>query len=136
MRRLPGPFGTRIDRARPLRIRFEGRTVAGFAGDTIASALAARGQMALSRSFKYHRPRGAFGLAGAEANTLVQVGAEPNVQADLRAAEAGMDVRAQNVAGSLAFDRDAMLGLFARFLPVGFYYRTFMGLTRYALYRF
>ncbi len=135
MTRLPPPFGTRIDRERPLRFSFEGRSVTGFEGDTIASALAAQGQMALSRSFKYHRPRGAFTFAGAEANTLVQVGPEPNVQADLRPLEAGMDVRAQNVAGSLAFDRDAALGSFARFLPVGFYYRTFMGPTRDAWYR-
>ena len=136
MTRLPPPFGTRIDRAAPISFRFEGRAVQGFAGDTIASALAANGQMMLSRSFKYHRPRGAFGLAGAEANTLVQVGPEPNVQADLRGIAPGMEVRAQNVAGSLAFDRDAVIGLFARFLPVGFYYRTFMGPTRGAWLKF
>jgi sarcosine oxidase subunit alpha len=135
MTRLPAPFGTRIDRARPVTFRFEGRPVTGYAGDTIASALAASGQLMLSRSFKYHRPRGAFGLAGAEANTLVQVGAEPNVQADLRRVSEGMVVTAQNVAGSLAFDRDAAMGLLSRFLPVGFYYRTFMGPTRHAWYR-
>ncbi|MFN6976890.1 MAG: 2Fe-2S iron-sulfur cluster-binding protein, partial [Gemmobacter sp.] len=130
MTRLPPPFGTRIDRDRPLTFTFEGRPVAGYHGDTIASALAAAGQMMLSRSFKYHRPRGGFSFAGAEANTLVQVGAEPNVQADLRAVEPGMAVTAQNVNGSLAADRDAVLGRLARFLPVGFYYRTFMGPTR------
>ena len=136
MMRLPAPFGTRIDRARPVTFRFEGRAVQGFAGETIASALAAQGQMMLSRSFKYHRPRGAFGLAGAEANTLVQVGAEPNVQADLRNVAEALEVSAQNVAGSLAFDRTAAIGLFARFLPVGFYYRTFMGPSRQAWLRF
>jgi sarcosine oxidase, subunit alpha len=136
MTRLPAPFGRRIDRARPVTFRFEGRTVRGFQGDTIASALIAEGQVMLSRSFKYHRPRGAFGMAGAEANTLVQVGSEPNVQADLREVSEGMQVTAQNVAGSLAFDRDAVIGLFARFLPVGFYYRTFMGPTRNAWLRF
>ena len=51
----------------------------GFAGDTIASALLANGQWMISRSFKYHRPRGVLTMAGQDANTLVQVGDEPNV---------------------------------------------------------
>ena len=36
----------------------------------------------LSRSFKYHRPRGVLTMAGHDANTLVQVAEEPNVRAD------------------------------------------------------
>ena len=130
MTRLPPPHGARIDRDRTLRFRFEGRPYDAHPGDTIASALAANGQWMLSRSFKYHRPRGATSFAATDANTLVQVEAEPNVAADLTDVEEGMEVRAQNVSGSLARDRDAVIGLAARFLPVGFYYRTFMGPTR------
>ncbi|MBM3584357.1 MAG: FAD-dependent oxidoreductase [Alphaproteobacteria bacterium] len=135
MTRLPAPFGSRIDRARTVAFTFEGRRVEGFAGDTIASALAAHGQWMLSRSFKYHRPRGVMSMAGHEANTLVRVGREPNVQADLTPIAEGMVVTAQNVAGSLAADRDAVIDRFGRFLPVGFYYRTFMGPTRDAWQR-
>ena len=127
MTRLAEPWGSRIDRARPVQFRFEGRTFEAYAGDTIASALAVNGQWMLSRSFKYHRPRGAFSMSGAEANTLVQVGGLPNVLADLTPIAPGMEIRAQNVVGSLAHDRDAMLDRLGRFLPVGFYYRTFMG---------
>ena len=54
----------------------------------------------------------------------------------LRAVADGMDVTAQNVRGSLAFDRDAAIRLFARFLPVGFYDRTFMGPTRQSWLKF
>lgn len=104
----------------------------GFEGDTIASALAANGRWMLSRSFKYHRPRGAMSFAATDANTLVQVGSEPNVAADLTPLRDGMEVTAQNVSGSLARDRGAVIGAFASFLPVGFYYRTFMGPTRNA----
>ena len=43
MSRLPAPHGTAIDRERPLSFSFEGRTIRAFAGDTIASALAANG---------------------------------------------------------------------------------------------
>lgn len=123
--RLPQPWGSRIDRSASLSFDFEGRRIAGFKGDTIASALLAEGQKVLSRSFKYHRPRGVLTMAGEDANTLVQLGPEPNVRADIRAAENGMVVTAQNVIGSLARDHGARLDRFGRFLPVGFYYRSF-----------
>lgn len=130
MNRLPAPFGIRIDRTRPLRFSFEGKSFEAFAGDSIASALAASGQWMLSRSFKYHRPRGVFSMNGAEANTLVQLPSEPNVAADRTPVSEGLQVSAQNVNGSLARDRDAIIDRFGRFLPVGFYYRTFMGPRR------
>ena len=58
MNRLPAPMGLLIDRNRPLTFSFDGRSCQGFAGDTVASALAGDGRWLLSRSFKYHRPRG------------------------------------------------------------------------------
>jgi sarcosine oxidase subunit alpha len=125
--RIGGDAGLLIDRSRPVTFRFEGRPVRGFEGDTIASALVADGRWLMSRSFKYHRPRGPVSFAGHEANTLVQLGAEPNVPADLRRVSEGDDVRPLNVFGSLRHDRGALLGRLSRFLPVGFYYRTFFG---------
>lgn len=135
MTRLPPPYGSLLDRSRPLRFSFEGRSFEGFEGDCIASALAAGGQWILSRSFKYHRPRGLVGMAGAEANTLVQLPNEPNVLADLALLADGIEVTAQNVLGSLDHDRGAVLDRLSRFLPVGFYYRTFMGPTANAWLR-
>ena len=123
--RLPAPAGSRIDRSRPVTFEFEGRAYTGYAGDTIASALAAHGEWCLSRSFKLHRPRGSFGFAGEEAGSLVQLETEPNVNADLRAIEPGMRARGQNTVGSLAADWAALLERFERFLPVGFYYKAF-----------
>ena len=125
--RLPAPHGSRIDRARPVTFRFEGKPYSGFAGDTIASALMANGCFVLSRSFKYHRPRGCLTLAAQDSNGLVQVGHEPNVFADARTIQTGMEVRAQNCTGSLDRDRSAILDRFSKFMPVGFYYRTFWG---------
>lgn len=123
--RLPTPYGALLDRSRPVSFTFEGKTVTGFQGDTIASALAANGQWMLSRSFKYHRPRGMVSAAGLEASTMVQVGVEPNVYADKRPIADGMKVTAVNTFGSLASDKGRILERFSRFLPVGFYYRTF-----------
>ena len=130
MARLPAPWGNRINRDAPVSFSFEGQAFQGYEGDVIASALAGQGKWMLSRSFKYHRPRGAMSMAGTEADTLVQLPSDPNVQADRHPISAGLQVKAQNVNGSLARDRDAFMDKLGRFMPVGFYYRTFMGPTR------
>ncbi|MGE5516783.1 MAG: 2Fe-2S iron-sulfur cluster-binding protein [Bacteroidota bacterium] len=123
--RLSAPYGALIDRDRPVTFSFEGQSVTGLAGDTIASALAANGQWMISRSFKYHRPRGLVSAAGLEASTMVQVGVEPNVYACKRPIVDGLSVSAVNTFGGLASDKGRWLEKVSRFLPVGFYYRTF-----------
>ncbi|MGH6928003.1 MAG: 2Fe-2S iron-sulfur cluster-binding protein, partial [Dongiaceae bacterium] len=125
MNRLPAPAGRLLDRNKTIAFRFEGRAYEGFAGDTIASALAANDVWTLSRSFKYHRPRGILTMAGLDANTLVQIGDEPNVPADRRAISEGMVVEGQNYSGSLEHDRETWIEMFGRFLPPGFYYKAF-----------
>ena len=123
--RLSAPMGTMINRDKTINFRFEGKTIYGYEGDTIASALLANQQWLLSRSFKYHRPRGPLTMAGQDANSLVQVGGEPNVLADREDIRNGLEVFGQNYNGSLENDRDAYLDHCGRFLPVGFYYRAF-----------
>ena len=80
--RLPNSAGLFINPAKPVNFTFEGKTYQGVEGDTIASALIANDQWLMSRSFKYHRPRGPLKMAGQDANTLVQLENEPNVLAD------------------------------------------------------
>ena len=74
-----------IDRSRVLRFSFDGRSMQGHQGDTLASALLANGQRLMGRSFKYHRPRSVVGLGAEEMNALVGVGQgarhEPNLRA-------------------------------------------------------
>lgn len=123
--RLPAPAGLLLDRSQPVTIRFEGENYTGFAGDTIGSVLAANGVWCVSRSFKYHRPRGLMSMAGLEANSLVQLKYEPNVRADRRRIESDMEVWGQNYNGSLKRDYGATMAWFSRFLPVGFYYKAF-----------
>lgn len=125
MSRLAAPMGLLIDRNQPLAFSFDGKPYQGFAGDSIASALLANGRFLLSRSFKYHRPRGPLTMAGQDANTLVQLPSEPNVLADSHLLENGVQVTGQNFNGSLDNDKDAYLGKFSKFMPVGFYYRSF-----------
>ena len=123
--RLAPPFGSLINREQPISFRFEKQNYQGFAGDNIASALAANQQWLLSRSFKYHRPRGALTMAGQDANTMIQLPSDPNALADRIPLSEGLEVMGQNYSGSLSRDRGALLGLFSQFLPVGFYYKAF-----------
>jgi sarcosine oxidase subunit alpha len=123
--RLPSPQGSFIDREQAVMFEFEGQVFKGFAGDTIASALAANDVWLLSRSFKYHRPRGILTMAGQDANTMVQLPGDPNCLADRKPVSDGLKVTGQNYSGSLSRDRGGLIGRFARFLPVGFYYHAF-----------
>ena len=103
--RLLEPKGLYLDRSKTISFTFDGKTYKGFQGDSIASALAANNTLLLSRSFKYHRPRGILSVAGRDANALVQVNDEPSVRADTAPISQGLKVQAQNVFGSLKNDR-------------------------------
>lgn len=123
--------GGRVDRARPLRFRFDGRAYEGLAGDTLASALLANGVHLVGRSFKYHRPRGILAAGADEPNALVGVRRDaarytPNLRATQVELHEGLQAESQNRAPSLAFDVGAANDLISPFLPVGFYYKTFM----------
>lgn len=125
------PTGGRfIDRSAPLEFRFDGRPCAGFAGDTLASALLGTGQRVLGRSFKYHRPRGLLAAGPEEPNALMTLGrdarSEPNTPATRVPLVDGLEAASQNRWPSLAFDLGAVNGLVARLIPAGFYYKTFM----------
>ena len=119
-----------IDRNKPLRFDFNGRSISAFEGDTVASALLASGQHLVARSFKYHRPRGVFSAGSEEPNALVTVGhgatQDPNVRATVLEAASGLKVRSQNAWPSLDYDLLAVNDLASPFLGAGFYYKTFM----------
>ncbi len=127
-RRLP--TGGAIDRDRPLSFTFDGRSYQGYHGDTLASALLANGVRTVGRSFKYHRPRGIYGAGSEDPSALVRLGdgarAEPNSRATQIALYDGLAAHSQNNWPSLQWDLSAALGLISRFLPAGFYYKTFM----------
>ncbi|MDF2370214.1 MAG: sarcosine oxidase subunit alpha family protein [Rhizobiaceae bacterium] len=122
--------GGQIDRSKQLTFRFDGKTYAGHQGDTLASALLANNVRLMGRSFKYHRPRGAFTAGSEEPNALVELrsGArrEPNTRATIAELFDGLEAQSQNRWPSLAFDAMGINDLFAPFLTAGFYYKTFM----------
>ena len=120
----------RIDRAKPLKFRFNGRQMTGYAGDTLASALVANGVRLVARSFKYHRPRGLMAAGAEEPNALVQLGTGAAAEVNLRATEIelfdGLVAQSVNCWPGPAFDIGGINNLFSRFLSAGFYYKTFM----------
>ena len=122
--------GRFVDRSKKVSFSFDGKTLSGFQGDTVASAVLASGQRVFGRSFKYHRPRGVVGLGSEEMNALIGVGLgarhEPNLRATQIEIFNGMAAVSQNRWPSLNWDIGAINNEFSRFLPGGFYYKTFM----------
>ena len=123
--------GGRIDRNAPIEFSWNGRTLRGYRGDTLASALLANNQWLLARSFKYHRPRGVTSAGVEESGALVTLGEgarrDPNVKASTQELFPHLVARAQNAWPSVQFDCGAIANVLSKFLPAGFYYKTFMG---------
>ncbi len=121
----------RIDRARPVGARFDGKPLQGFAGDTLASALLANNKVLVARSFKYHRPRGIVSAGIEEPNGLFTLGedatTEPNVAATVTDLYDGLIARSQNAWPSPDFDLMSVNSLLSPLFQSGFYYKTFMG---------
>ena len=130
--------GGLIDRNREVSFRFGGKRYAGHAGDTLASALLANGVHLVARSFKYHRPRGILGAGSEDPAALVQVGrgaaTEPNTRATELEIYDGLEAFPQNCWPSLGFDIGAINDWVWRWLPAGFYYKTFMGAPGWMFY--
>ena len=122
--------GGRIDRGKPLAFTFNGKPYQGYAGDTLASALLANGVHLVARSFKYHRPRGIVAAGVEEPNAVVQLGTGastvPNARATEIALHDGLVAKSVNCWPGPEHDAFGAVQLAARFLPAGFYYKTFM----------
>ena len=123
--------GGRVDRSRPVNFTFDGRQYAGYAGDTLASALIGNGVHLFGRSFKYHRPRGVLAAGSEEPNALVALIRDagrrtPNVRATQVEIYEGLVAESQNRWPSLAFDAQAINDFVSPLIPSAFYYKTFM----------
>lgn len=122
--------GGRINRQKVVNFTFNGRSYQGLEGDTLASALLANGVSLVARSWKYHRPRGILSAGVEEPNALVQLfdGARtvPNARMTEVILVEGLTARSVHASPSIEFDLKAATGWFARLIPAGFYYKTFM----------
>ncbi len=122
------PTGGRINRNRTVSFQFNGRSFQGFEGDTLAAALIANGVSVTARSFKYHRPRGIVGLGVEEPASLVELegndasGNNPITTVVIRD---GLRAKSVNCWPSAEFDLGGVNQLLTKFIPAGFYYKTF-----------
>jgi sarcosine oxidase subunit alpha len=119
-----------INRTAPVEFSFNGKRFKGFQGDTLAAGLLANDQVMVGRSFKYHRPRGIVASGPEEPNALVNLGSgarlEPNQRTTTTELFDGLESTSQNHWPSLEFDVGVVNNYAARFLPAGFYYKTFI----------
>jgi sarcosine oxidase subunit alpha len=116
----------KIERGAAVTFQFNGKPVTGYAGETIAAALYAGGLRIFSRSFKYHRPRSLFCLAGHCSHCLMRVNGIPNVRICTTPVQAGQKVESQNAWPSLNFDVAAISGYLDFLIRPGFQYRRFI----------
>src|SRR5512138_766810 len=109
MARLPG-F------APDCTISFDGHPVPARTGEPVATALLAAGRVLVSRSAKYHRPRGAFCLAGSCGTCLVRAGGLPSQRACRTPCRDGLAVETQNAVPDARHD---LLGVIDPLTPRG-----------------
>src|ERR1700683_209318 len=134
MSHASGPYrishGGLVDRQRPIPFRFNGKALSGIYGDTLASALLASGIRTISRSFKFHRPRGIFSAGAEEPNALVQLGEGARTLPAGRAPaiELTDDLVARSTAGwpTVNWDLGRVLDLTPSLWAAGFYNKTFI----------
>lgn len=105
-RRLPLPAPLR---GNAVELSIAGTTVRGFQGESLATAAWAQDVRTLSRSIKYHRPRGAFCLEGHCGGCLMRVGGIPNQRACQVPCQSGTVAESQNAFPSAELD---VLGAF------------------------
>ena len=83
---------TAVRRGRPVRLFVDGREIAAFAGETIATALLAAGIRAMRETGREQAPRGLFCGMGVCFECLVSVDGRPNVRACVTPVVDGMRV--------------------------------------------
>ena len=131
MQRFRLESGGHIDRNKSMEFYFDRKLLTGYSGDTLASALLANGISIVARSIKYHRPRGILSAGLEEPNALVtcaDLSGEliPNLKATEVWLRDNLHAYSQNNWPTLKCDIGSLLQAFRRFLPPGFYYKTFM----------
>jgi len=125
--------GEGINQTEKISFKFNGKTLFGYKGDSLASALLANGIHLIGRSFKYHRPRGILSSGSEEPNALVQIikdkdkaKTDPNVRATQIEIYEGLEAQSQNCWPNVKFDIGEINSIFSSILSAGFYYKTFM----------
>lgn len=90
-----------FERGREVEFEFDGRTLTGCEGETIAAALHAAGVRVLRKSLRHERPRGFFCAIGRCSSCLMTVDGIPNIMTCVVPLREGMRVETQTGKGRL-----------------------------------
>ena len=85
-----------FDRGPEMTIYLDGRPLKAFSNETVSAALYANGVRVLSKSIKYHRPRGFFCGIGNCSGCMMEVDGIPNVKTCVVKVRDGMRIKRQN----------------------------------------
>ena len=132
--RVEQQSGNQIDRSKPITFIFNNKKYQGFEGDTLASALIANDSLLFARSFKYGRKRGLMAAGVEEPNALVSLEMGGRYTPNLKATEIPLydGLSAKSSTNPNSFDLRAFIKPLHRFMPAGFYYKTFIKQTVWA----
>jgi sarcosine oxidase subunit alpha len=123
-RRLPASAGATV--APRVAFTFDGRPVEGIEGEPLAVSLLAAGQPILSRSFRFHRPRGLMCSTGQCGWCECEVDGVPSVRSCRVPVRDGLVARGEHAWPSVEHDALSLVGLFSRWIPPTFYHHRFL----------
>ncbi|MEX2183425.1 MAG: 2Fe-2S iron-sulfur cluster-binding protein [Chloroflexota bacterium] len=109
-----------------VRFSFDGRTVEGRAGEPLAVSLLAAGVSILSRSFRFHRPRGLMCSTGQCGWCECEVDGRPGVRSCQVPVRDGLVARGEHAFPSVGRDLFGWLDLGSRWIAPTFYHHRFL----------
>jgi len=111
---------------RTVRFTFDGKAYEGVEGEPLAVALLAADRVVLSRSFRFHRPRGLMCSTGQCGWCECEVDGMPSVRSCRVPVRDGLVARGEHAWPSVEGDLSAGVGLFSRWIPPTFYHHRFL----------
>lgn len=120
---------SRIAHGPPLReieLSFDGATIRALEGEPVAASMLVAGRRILSRSFRFHRPRGLMCSTGQCGWCECEVDGLPSVRTCRVPARAGLVVRSEHAYPSVERDFLGLLDLGSRLVPPTFYHHRFL----------
>lgn len=125
-RRLPAPLHPGVTQGPLVRFQFDGRTVLAPEGEPLAVSLLAAGFPILSRSFRFHRPRGLMCATGQCGWCECEVDGRPSVRSCRLPVRDGLVARGEHALPRVDHDLLGLLGLGSRWIPPTFYHHRFL----------
>jgi sarcosine oxidase subunit alpha len=126
-RRLPPHADSApIPPRRRVRFTFDGRACEGIEGEPLAVAMLAADRLILSRSFRFHRPRGLMCDTGQCGWCECEVDGRPSVRSCQVPVREGLVARSEHAWPTVERDLLGWLDLASRLIPPTFYHHRFL----------